>query len=117
MKNESTYSDERILTACEGVITRKGFIIEERGWNPLFDFIAYEDDEKTTLVFISCSAHEGTETEEEPFERKEVERQMFDYLMTNDPEASVLRIRFDSLSMYTAEHGRALVRYHMGCLN
>lgn len=115
MKNETTYSDERIMKACEGVITRKGFIIEERSWNPLFDFIAYEDD-KTTLVFISCIAYEGAEVPEEPFDRKEVERLMFDYLMTHDPEASVLRIRFDSLALFTASFGRALVRYHMGAL-
>lgn len=115
MKNESTYSDERILHACEDVITRKDYTIEKRGWSPLFDFIAYSEDWEE-LLFIYCEAHDGTESPEEPLDRGEVERQMFDYLMTNDPEASVLRVRFDRLTIFASDKGRALVRYHQGAL-
>lgn len=116
MNNQTRYSDTRILEACEGIIERKGYTIEERDYSPLISFVAYSEDWET-ILFIACESFEGVEREEEPFCRWEVEEEMFRYLMNARIDSKAVTVRFDRITLFVTDDSRALARYHTAALD
>ncbi|EHF02608.1 hypothetical protein HMPREF1008_00253 [Olsenella sp. oral taxon 809 str. F0356] len=110
----------KVMSGIKTYLERRGFEILEEGWahgSDSVDFIARDDEDESTLVFISCgiTGNTGDGFPEDRLDRDSLERLAVAYLAEHTEEADFM-IRFDYVNMLVIGESKALLRHHRNAL-
>lgn len=111
---------EKAMRGIRTYLERRGFDVIEDGWahgSDKIDFIARDDEDEGTLVFISCgiTGNSGDGFPADKMDRESLERLAVAYLAEHSDTADYM-IRFDYVNMLIIGDSRALIRHHRNAL-
>lgn len=110
MKNTSHVSNAVIESALESYLLKEGFDIIDRRCGHSFDYVCRGEDAE--IVFVACSAGDGTDNSEESIDRMELEKDMFRYLAQSEIAAPAIKLRYDDIHVFVCADGRGMLRHH-----
>lgn len=112
MRNRSRVSNLVIGEAIERYLAREGLDIIDRGCTGLVDFVCRERG-SGAVVFIGCTAGEGTDDSQEDFERWKVEEEMVNYIAQTEKVADATKVRFDTIHVFVTSGSKGMIRHHV----